>query len=96
VICEVLREQTRNIKVREMAVSLRLQRHGTTHRPFYKLVAADSRTVRDGRFLEMLGTYDSVSNPHKINFDLERVDYWLSNGAVASTTVKSLIAQARK
>ena len=79
-----------------MAVSLRLQRHGTTHRPFYKLVAADSRTVRDGRFLEMLGTYDSVSNPHKINFDLERVDYWLSNGAVASTTVKSLIAQARK
>lgn len=79
-----------------MAVSLRLQRHGTTHRPFYKLVAADSRTVRDGRFLEMLGTYDSVSNPHKINFDLERVDYWLSNGAVASSTVKSLIAQARK
>ena len=79
-----------------MAVSLRLQRHGTTHRPFYKLVATDSRNVRDGRFIEMLGTYDSVSNPHKISFDLERVDYWLSNGAVASSTVKSLISQARK
>ena len=79
-----------------MAVSLRLQRHGTTHRPYYKLAAADSRDVRDGRFLEILGTYDSVSNPHKINFDLERVNYWISNGAIASDTVKSLIAQAKK
>ena len=79
-----------------MAVSLRLQRHGTTHRPYYKLVAADSRDVRDGRFLEMLGTYDSVSNPHKINFDLDRVNYWISNGAITSDTVKSLIAQAKK
>ena len=79
-----------------MAVSLRLQRHGTTHRPYYKLVAADSRDVRDGRFLEILGTYDSVSNPHKINFDLESVNYWISNGAIASDTVKSLIAQAKK
>ena len=79
-----------------MAVSLRLQRHGTTHRPYYKLVAADSRDVRDGRFLEILGTYDSASNPHKINFDLERVNYWISNGAIASDTVKSLIAQAKK
>jgi small subunit ribosomal protein S16 len=79
-----------------MAVSLRLQRHGTTHRPFYKLVAADSRSVRDGRCLEMLGTYDSVSNPHKINFNLERVDYWLANGATCTNTVKSLIAQAKK
>lgn len=79
-----------------MAVSLRLQRHGATHRPFYKLVAADSRNVRDGRCIEQLGTYDSVSNPHKINFDLDRVDYWLSNGAIASNTVKSLIAQAKK
>lgn len=79
-----------------MAVSLRLQRHGATHRPFYKLVAADSRSVRDGRCIEMLGTYDSVSNPHKVNFNLERVDYWLAQGAQASDTVKSLIAQARK
>lgn len=79
-----------------MAVSLRLQRHGATHHPFYKLVVADSRNVRDGRCIEMLGTYDSVSNPHKVNFNLERVDYWLSQGAKASDTVKSLIAQARK
>jgi small subunit ribosomal protein S16 len=79
-----------------MAVSLRLQRHGATHRPFYKLVAADSRSVRDGRCLEMLGTYDSVSNPHKINFNLERVDYWISQGATVSDTVRSLVEKARK
>lgn len=79
-----------------MAVSLRLQRHGATHHPFYKLVATDSRNVRDGRYIEALGTYDSVSNPHKVNFNLERVDYWISQGATMSDTVKSLVAQARK
>jgi len=78
-----------------MAVSLRLQRHGATHRPFYKLVATDGRNVRDGRYIEQLGTYDSVSNPHKINFDLEKVDAWIAKGAIASDTVKSLIAQAK-
>ena len=79
-----------------MAVSLRLQRHGATHRPFYKLVASDSRNRRDGRCIEMLGTYDSLSNPHKVNFNLERVDYWLSQGPQASDTVRTLIAQSRK
>lgn len=79
-----------------MAVSLRLQRHGATHHPFYKLVATDSRNVRDGRYIEALGTYDSVSNPHKVNFNLERVDYWISQSATMSDTVKSLVAQARK
>ena len=79
-----------------MAVSLRLQRHGATHRPFYKLVATDSRNVRDGRFIEALGTYNSVSKPHKIDFNLDRVDFWISQGAVASDTVKCLIAKAKK
>ena len=78
-----------------MAVSLRLQRHGATHRPFYKLVATDSRNARNGRYIEQLGTYDSVSNPHKINFDLERIDQWIAKGATASATVKSLIAQQK-
>lgn len=79
-----------------MAVSLRLQRHGATHRPFYKLVATDSRNVRDGRYIEALGTYDSVSNPHKVSFNIERIDHWISNGAIASDTVRTLIAQAKK
>lgn len=79
-----------------MAVSLRLQRHGATHRPFYKLVATDSRNVRDGRYIEALGTYDSVSNPHKVNFNIERIDHWISQGAVVSDTVRTLIAQVKK
>ena len=79
-----------------MAVSLRLQRHGATHRPFYKLVATDSRNVRDGRFIEQLGTYDSVSNPHKITFNLDRVDFWVANGAQMSDTVRALVDQAKK
>ncbi len=78
-----------------MAVSLRLQRHGATHHPFYKLVATDSRNVRDGRYIEQLGTYDSVSNPHKINFNMERVDAWIAQGASISDTVRTLIAQAK-
>lgn len=79
-----------------MAVSLRLQRHGTTHRPYYKLVATDSRNVRDGRYIEALGTYDSVAKPHKVNFDLERVNYWLEQGAQASETVRALIKNNKK
>lgn len=78
-----------------MAVSLRLQRHGATHRPFYKLVATDSRNVRDGRYIEQLGTYDSLSTPHKVNFDLERVDAWIAKGAQVSDTVRTLIAQQK-
>jgi small subunit ribosomal protein S16 len=79
-----------------MAVSLRLQRHGATHRPFYKLVVTDNRKVRDGRFIEALGTYDSVSNPHKIAFKLDRIEHWIGLGAVVSDTVKSLIVQAKE
>ena len=58
-----------------MAVVIRFQRHGATHRPFYKLVATDKRSGRNGKFLEILGTYDSVSNPHKAQFNMERVGY---------------------
>ncbi len=79
-----------------MSVKLRLQRHGATHRPFYKLVAADSRSMRDGRYIEELGTYDSVSNPHVINFNMERIEYWLSQGAQMSDTVNSLIKKNSK
>lgn len=78
-----------------MSVSLRLQRHGTTHRPFYKLVATDSRDRRDGHYIEALGTYDAVSNPHKMDFDMERIAYWQSKGAILSDTVRSLIAKKK-
>ncbi len=79
-----------------MAVRLRLQRHGTRNRPFYRVVAADQRCMRDGRFLEVLGTYDPVKQPHLVKIDLERVDYWVSTGAQMSDTVRSLVDQLRE
>ena len=77
-------------------VKLRLQRHGTKKRPFYRLVAADQRNVRDGRFLEVIGTYNPVTDPKQVDIKLDRVDYWLGNGAQMSDTVKVLVAKARR
>lgn len=79
-----------------MSVRLRLQRHGSKKRPFYRLVAADQRSPRDGRYKENLGTYDPLKSPRIIDLNLERVDYWLSVGAQPSETASSLIARARK
>ena len=64
-----------------MALTLRLQRHGSTHRPFYHLVAADSRSPRDGRFIEKLGYYDPNQEPSVIEMKEDRVQYWYQNGA---------------
>ncbi len=78
-----------------MAVRLRLARMGRKKRPFYRIVAADSRSPRDGRFIERLGYYDPMQEPPDIKVDLERVDYWLGEGASPSDTVNSLITKAR-
>lgn len=64
---------------------------GKKKRPFYRIVAADSRASRDGRFIEMVGTYDPVATPHKVEYKEDRVFYWLSNGAQPTDTVKSLL-----
>lgn len=74
-----------------MAVKLRLRRMGRKKRPFYRIVAADSRSPRDGRFIEAIGTYDSLSEPYKVDFKEDRVFYWLENGAQPTKTVKSLL-----
>ena len=79
-----------------MSVRIRLQRHGSKKRPFYRLVAADQRSPRDGRYKENLGTYDPLKSPRIIDLNLERIDYWLSVGAQPSETASSLIARARK
>lgn len=79
-----------------MAVHLRLQRFGAKKRPYYRIVAADSRFPRDGRFLEQVGTYDPMQKPHAIRLTTDRVDYWLSVGAQPSDTVRSLIKKHRK
>jgi small subunit ribosomal protein S16 len=78
-----------------MAVRLRLARMGRKKRPFYRIVAADQRAPRDGRFIERLGYYDPMKKPVDLKVDLDRIDYWLSVGACPSETVASLIGKAR-
>ena len=77
-------------------VRLRLTRHGAKRRPFYRLVAADQRAPRDGRFIELLGTYDPNRKPAAVNLKLDRVDYWLAQGAVATATVNNIVRGYRK
>ena len=73
-----------------MAVKIRLARHGSKKRPAYRIVAADSRDKRDGRFLEILGTYNPMTNPPAIAFKEDRYEYWTGVGAQVSDTVSSL------
>ena len=76
-----------------MPVRLRLQRHGRKKRPFYRLVAADSRSQRDGRFLERLGHYNPLTNPAEIVVNEEKALKWLKQGARPSDTAKSLLSK---
>ena len=77
-----------------MAVSIRLARQGSKKRPFYRIVAADRRSPRDGRFIEQLGYYDPRSKNFKL--DNERYDRWVGNGALASATVATLVKKHRR
>ena len=79
-----------------MAVSIRLRREGTTNRPYYKVVVADSRSPRDGKFIEIIGTYDPKKPGHNSTLKLDRIDHWISKGAQPSDTVRSLIKKTRK
>jgi small subunit ribosomal protein S16 len=72
-------------------LSIRLRRTGTTKRPYYRVVVADSRDWRDGRFVEVLGHYDPRKNPAVVKIDQERAKYWIGKGARASETVESLL-----
>ncbi len=77
-----------------MAVRIRLQRHGRKKRPFYRLVAADARAQRDGRFLERLGHYNPLTDPAEVVIDEDRVLKWLKRGAQPSDTAKNLLSRA--
>jgi ribosomal protein S16 len=79
-----------------MAVSIRLRREGALNRPYYKVVVADSRSPRDGKFLELVGTYDPKKTGQNSTLKLDRIEHWLSRGAQPSDTVRSLIKQTRK
>lgn len=74
-----------------MAVKIRLARHGRHKRPFYRIVVADSRMPRDGRFIEILGTYDPLAKPAAIQVKQDRAVEWLRKGARATDTVQSLL-----
>ncbi len=73
-----------------MAVKLRLKRMGAKKRPFYRIVAADSRSPRDGKFIELVGVYNPISEPAEINVNEEVALKWLKNGAEPTDTVRSL------
>ncbi len=74
-----------------MSVKLRLRRMGSKKHPFYRIVAADSRYQRDGRFLEICGYYDPMEKPFKLNVERDKIMKWLGNGAQMSETVESLL-----
>ena len=76
-----------------MAVKLRLRRMGAKKRPFYRVVAADSRAPRDGRFIEEIGYYNPIETPAVVKIDEEKALSWLKNGAIPTETVRDLLSK---
>ncbi len=74
-----------------MAVKIRLARHGAKKKPFYRIVVADIEAPRDGKFLEIVGTYDPLQDPAKVELKEDRVKYWMGTGAIPTDTVNSLL-----
>jgi small subunit ribosomal protein S16 len=79
-----------------LAVRIRLKRAGSRHRPFYKIIVADSRSARDGADIESLGYYDPLKHPEDIKVDEDRYNYWLSVGASASESVETLFLRLKR
>lgn len=77
-----------------MAVKIRLKRMGAKKAPYYRVVVADSRSPRDGRFIETVGTYNPLTSPAEIKLDEEKAMKWLNNGAIPTDTVKNLFSKA--
>ncbi|MBQ5825570.1 MAG: 30S ribosomal protein S16 [Clostridia bacterium] len=77
-----------------MAVKIRLRRMGAKKAPFYRIVVADSRYPRDGRFIEEIGTYDTTKNPADIKVDVEKAQQWIKNGAQPTDTVKAILKKS--
>ena len=79
-----------------MAVKIRLARHGAHKAPYYRIVVADSRARRDGRYIEQVGTYNPLTEPKKVTMDLEKIDTWIAQGAKPTETVARLIDAPRQ
>ncbi len=77
-----------------MAVRIRLTRLGKKKKPYYRIIVADSESKRDGKFLDVVGTYDPMQNPAAITINNEKLQEWIGKGALPTTTVKSLIGKA--
>ena len=77
-------------------VRIRLRREGSLNNPYYKVVVADGRSPRDGKFIEIIGTYDPKKTGSNATLKLDRIDHWISKGAQPSDTVRSLIKKIRK
>ncbi len=77
-----------------MSVRIRLSRYGTKKKPFYRIVAADSEAPRNGRFLEVLGTYDPLVEPAKVTVDEDKLKGWVAKGATATDTARTLLKKA--
>jgi small subunit ribosomal protein S16 len=77
-----------------MAVSIRLRRTGTTKKPSYRVVVADRRTARDGRFIDLIGYYNPLTEPPTIRIDADKAAAWIRKGALPSNTVRILLARA--
>lgn len=77
-----------------MAVKMRLRRMGAKKAPFYRVIVADSRSPRDGRFIEEVGYYNPLTNPAEIKIDAEKAQKWLHNGAQPTETVKALLKKS--
>lgn len=76
-----------------MSVKIRLKRMGSKKRPFYRIVVADSRSPRDGRFIEIVGTYNPLTDPETVTLKEEKVMNWLNNGAQPSDTVRNILSR---
>ena len=80
--------------MKKIAVKIRLRRMGAKKAPFYRVVVADSRYPRDGRFIEEIGTYNPLTNPATVNIDAEAAKKWIGNGAQPTDTVKALLKKS--
>lgn len=77
-----------------MAVKMRLTRLGDKKTPFYRIVVADSRTSRDAKYIDLVGTYNPLTNPEEIKIDAEKAQTWIKNGAQPTATVKALLVKS--
>jgi small subunit ribosomal protein S16 len=78
-----------------MAVKIRLARHGAKKRPFYRIVVADQESRRDGRFIEIVGTYNPLKEPADVLLKKDRINYWLEKGAKPTDTVRNIIEKGK-